>query len=117
MKNDVPVKTFAECIGYARKNSGKVTYGSAGSGSISHLVPETLEQATGSDVVHVPFKGTAPAFTDLLAGQVQFIAESIPQVTQYLKAGKVRALAIRRSSIRHSSRNSCNRKVPAGEMR
>ena len=93
VKNDVPVKTFAEFIGYARKNSGKVNYGSAGSGSISHLVPETLQQVTGSDVVHVPFKGTAPAFTDLLAGQVQFMAESIPQVTQYLKAGKVRALA------------------------
>ena len=55
---------------------------------------EMLEQATGIDMVHVPYKGTAPAFTDLLAGQVQFMSESIPQVTKYLKAGKMRALAM-----------------------
>ena len=94
VNNDVPAKTFAEFIDYAKKNPGKVNYGSAGNGGISHLVPEMLEQATGIDMVHVPYKGTAPAFTDLLAGQVQFMAESIPQVTQYLKAGKVRALAM-----------------------
>ena len=94
VNNDVPVKTFAEFIDYAKKNPGKVNYGSAGNGGISHLVPEMLEQATGIDMVHVPYKGTAPAFIDLLAGQVQFMSESIPQVTQYLKAGKVRALAM-----------------------
>jgi len=94
VNNEVPVKTFAEFVDYAKKNPGKVNYGSAGNGGISHLVPEMLEQATGIDMVHVPYKGTAPAFTDLLAGQVQFMAESIPQVTQYLKAGKVRALAM-----------------------
>ena len=55
---------------------------------------EMLEQATGIDMVHVPYKGTAPALTDLLAGQVQFMSESIPQVTQYLKAGKMRAWAM-----------------------
>jgi tripartite-type tricarboxylate transporter receptor subunit TctC len=94
VNNEVPVKTFAEFVDYAKKNPGKVNYGSAGNGGISHLVPEMLEQATGINMVHVPYKGTAPAFTDLLAGQVQFMAESIPQVTQYLKAGKVRALAM-----------------------
>ena len=94
VNNDVPVKTFAEFIDYAKKNPGKVNYGSAGNGGISHLVPEMLALATGIEMVHVPYKGTAPAFTDLLAGQVQFMAESIPQVTQYLKAGKVRALAM-----------------------
>ena len=99
VNNDVPARTFAEFIDYAKKNPGKVNYGSAGNGGISHLVPEMLEQATGIDMVHVPYKGTAPAFTDLLAGQVQFMAESIPQVTQYLKAGKVRALAIDRKSV------------------
>ena len=90
----MPVKTLDEFIECAKKNPGKVNYGSAGSGGISHLVPEAIELATGIDVVHVPFKGTAPAFTDLPAGQVRFMAESIPQVTQYLKAGKVRALAM-----------------------
>ena len=94
INNDVPVKTFAEFVAYAKKNPGKVNYGSAGNGGISHLVPEMLKDATGIDMVHVPYKGSAPAFTDLLAGQVQFMAESIPQITQYLKAGKVRVLAM-----------------------
>ena len=94
VNNEVPAKTLAEFIDYAKKNPGKVNHGSAGNGGISHLVPEMLAQATGIEMVHVPYKGTAPAFTDLLAGQVQFMAESIPQVTQYLKAGKVRALAM-----------------------
>lgn len=94
VNNDVPAKTFAEFIAYAKANPGKVNYGSAGNGGISHLVPEMLEDATGIKMVHVPYKGSAPAFTDLLAGQVQFMAESIPLVSQYLKAGKVRALAM-----------------------
>ncbi len=89
-----PAKTFAEFISYAKANPGKINYGSAGNGGISHLVPEMLEDATGISMVHVPYKGTAPAFTDLLGGQVQFMAESIPQATQYVKAGKVRALAM-----------------------
>lgn len=94
VNNDVPAKTLGEFVAYAKKNPGKVNYGSAGNGGISHLVPEMLQDATGIDMVHVPYKGSAPAFTDLLAGQVQFMAESIPQVTQYLKAGKVRVLAM-----------------------
>jgi tripartite-type tricarboxylate transporter receptor subunit TctC len=94
VNNDFPVKTLAEFIDYAKKNPGKLNYGSAGNGGISHLVPEMLKQAAAIDIVHVPYKGTAPAFTDLLAGQVQFMAESIPQVSQYVKSGKVRALAI-----------------------
>jgi tripartite-type tricarboxylate transporter receptor subunit TctC len=91
---DVPAKTFGEFIEYAKKNPGKVNYGSAGAGGISHLVPEMLEGATGIKMVHVPYKGSAPAFVDLLAGQVQFMAESIPQLSQYLKAGKIRVLAM-----------------------
>ena len=94
VNNDVPVKTLAEFIAYAKKNDGKLNYGSAGNGGISHLVPEMFKLATSINIVHVPYKGTAPAFTDLLAGQVQFMAESIPQVSQYVKAGKVRALAV-----------------------
>ena len=94
VNNDFPAKTLGEFIAYAKLNPGKVNYGSAGNGGISHLVPEMLKQATAIDIVHVPYKGTAPAFTDLLAGQVQFMSESIPQVSQYVKSGKVRALAI-----------------------
>jgi tripartite-type tricarboxylate transporter receptor subunit TctC len=94
VNNDVPAKTLAEFIAYAKKNDGKLNYGSAGNGGISHLVPEMFKLAAAINIVHVPYKGTAPAFTDLLAGQVQFMAESIPQVSQYVKAGKVRALAV-----------------------
>ncbi len=94
INNDVPAKTLAEFIAYAKKNPGKINYGSAGNGGISHLVPEMFKQAAGLDLLHVPYKGTSPAFVDLLGGQVQFMAESIPQVSQYVKAGKVRALAI-----------------------
>ncbi len=90
----VPAKTLAEFIALAKASPGKLNYGSAGTGGISHLVPEMLQAATGMQMVHVPYKGTAPAFTDLLAGQVQFMAESIPQVSQYIKIGKVRALAM-----------------------
>ena len=90
----VTAKTLGEFIAYAKANPGKLNYGSAGTGGISHLVPEMLQTATGIQIVHVPYKGSAPAFTDLLAGQVQFIAESIPQVAQYVKIGKVRALAM-----------------------
>ncbi|MBL8520836.1 MAG: tripartite tricarboxylate transporter substrate binding protein [Betaproteobacteria bacterium] len=91
---DFAPKTFAEFLAYAKANPGKVNYASAGNGGISHLVPEMLEDAVGIKMVHVPYKGSAPAFSDLLAGQVQFMAESIPLVSQYLKAGKVRALAM-----------------------
>ena len=90
----VPAKTLQEFIAYARANPGKVNFGSAGNGGISHLVPEMLKQSTGISMTHVPYKGSAPAFIDLMAGQVQFMAESVPQAAQYAKQGKVRALAV-----------------------
>lgn len=90
----VPAKTLQEFVAYAKANPGKLNYGSAGNGGISHLVPEMFKQASGVFMVHIPYRGSAPAFTDLIAGQVQFMAESIPQAAQYAKAGKVRALAV-----------------------
>ena len=94
VNNEVPVKTLKEFIAYAKANPGKLNYGSAGNGGISHLVPEILKHATGIDIVHIPFKGSAPAFTDLMAGHVQFMAESIPQVANYAKQGKIKVLAV-----------------------
>jgi tripartite-type tricarboxylate transporter receptor subunit TctC len=91
---DVPAKNMQEFLAYAKKNPGKLNYGSAGNGGISHLVPEMLKQATGTFLVHIPYRGSAPAFTDLIAGQVQFMAESVPQAAQYAKTGKIRALAV-----------------------
>ncbi len=90
----VPVQTLPEFIAYARARPGQINYGSAGNGGISHLVPEMFKSATGIYMVHIPYRGSAPAFTDLMAGQVQFMAESIPQAAAYHKQGKVRALAV-----------------------
>lgn len=94
VNKDVPVQTLKEFVAYAKANPGKLNYGSAGNGGISHLVPEMLKQETGIFMVHIPFKGSAPAFTDLIAGHVQFMAESVPQAANYAKQGKVRALAV-----------------------
>ena len=94
VNKDVPVNSLKEFIAYAKANPGKLNYGSAGNGGISHLVPEMLKSETGIFMVHIPFKGSAPAFTDLIAGHVQFMAESVPQAANYAKQGKVKALAV-----------------------
>jgi len=91
---DVKAKTIDELVGLLKSQPGKINYGSAGNGGISHLVPEMFKQATGTFMVHIPYRGSAPAFTDVMAGQVQVMAESIPQAAQYVKAGKIRALAV-----------------------
>jgi tripartite-type tricarboxylate transporter receptor subunit TctC len=90
----VPVQTLPEFLAYLKARPGKVNYGSAGNGGISHLVPEMFKTATGTFMVHIPYRGSAPAFADLMAGQVQFMAESIPQAAMYHKQGRVRALAV-----------------------
>ena len=94
VNKDVPVNSLKEFVAYAKANPGKLNYGSAGNGGISHLVPEMLKSETGIFMVHIPFKGSAPAFTDLIAGHVQFMAESVPQAANYAKHGKVKALAV-----------------------
>lgn len=90
----VPATSVAELVALAKARPGSLNYGSAGNGGISHLVPEMFKTATGTFIVHIPYKGSAPAFTDLMAGQVQLMAESVPQAAQYVKAGKLRALAV-----------------------
>jgi tripartite-type tricarboxylate transporter receptor subunit TctC len=90
----VPANNLTEFVAYAKKNPAKLNYGSAGNGGISHLAPEMFKQTAGLFMVHIPYRGSAPAFTDLMAGQVQFMAESIAQAAQYVKQGKVKALAV-----------------------
>jgi tripartite-type tricarboxylate transporter receptor subunit TctC len=90
----LPVNTLKEFIDYSRARPGQINYGSAGNGGISHLVPEMFKNATGLFMVHIPYRGSAPAFTDLMGGQVQFMGESIPQAANYHRQGKVRALAV-----------------------
>lgn len=91
---EVPARSLQEFVALAKAQPGRLNYASAGNGGISHLVPEMFKRATGIFMVHLPYRGSAPAFTDLMAGQAQFMAESVPQAAQYHKQGKVRALAV-----------------------
>jgi tripartite-type tricarboxylate transporter receptor subunit TctC len=90
----VPAASFAEFIAHAKANPGKINYGSAGAGSITHLAGELLKADAGLDMVHVPYKGAAPAVTDLLAGQVQMGIFDVPILLQHIRAGKLKALAV-----------------------
>jgi tripartite-type tricarboxylate transporter receptor subunit TctC len=88
------IKTLPELVSYAKSHPGEVNYGSAGAGSIFHLAGEMLEQQTGIQITHVPYKGAAPALTDLMGGQVQVMFSTIPTALPFIKAGKLRAIAV-----------------------
>ena len=90
----MPVNSFAELIAYAKANPGKVNFGSAGAGSITHLAGELLKAEAKIDLVHVPYKGAAPAVTDLVGGQVQMGIFDVPVLLSHIRAGKLKALAI-----------------------
>jgi tripartite-type tricarboxylate transporter receptor subunit TctC len=90
----VPARTLAELVAHAKANPGKINFGSAGSGSITHLAGELLKAEARIDLVHVPYKGAAPAVTDLLAGQVQMGIFDVPVLLSHIRSGKLRALAI-----------------------
>jgi len=90
----LPTKDFAELIAYAKANPGKVNFGSAGAGSITHLAGELLKAEAKVDIVHVPYKGAAPAVTDLVGGQVQMGIFDVPVLLSHIRAGKLKALAI-----------------------
>jgi tripartite-type tricarboxylate transporter receptor subunit TctC len=90
----VPAKTILEFIAYARANPGKINYGSAGIGSSQHMSGELFKMMAGIDMTHVPFRGTAPALTSLLGGQVQVMFASMPATLEYVRASKLRALGV-----------------------
>ncbi|HUP98798.1 MAG TPA: tripartite tricarboxylate transporter substrate binding protein [Usitatibacter sp.] len=90
----LPAKTVAEFIDYAKKNPDKVNYGSAGPGSLTHLTMELFKQETGLGILHVPYKGIAPAINDLLGGQVQAMFPGTAAALPQIRAGKLRALAV-----------------------
>jgi tripartite-type tricarboxylate transporter receptor subunit TctC len=90
----LPVKDLAQLIAYAKANPGKVNFGSAGSGSITHLAGELLKAEAKVDMVHIPYKGAAPAVTDLISGQVQMGIFDVPILLGHIRAGKLKALAI-----------------------
>src|SRR6267378_4239862 len=94
----MPAKDFAELIAYAKANPGKVNFGSAGAGSITHLAGELLKAEAKIDIVHVPYKGAAPAVNDLLGGQVQMGIFDVPVLLGHIRSGKLKALAVASAS-------------------
>src|SRR4051812_9597268 len=89
-----PAKTIPELIDYAKANPGKVNVSSPGVGSISHLAGELFKMRAGIDMVHVPFSGNSPALTALLGGQVEVSIASLPSSIEFIRAGKLRGLAV-----------------------
>jgi tripartite-type tricarboxylate transporter receptor subunit TctC len=90
----LPIKTFPEFIAYAKSNPGKINIANGGIGGADHVGGELFMQLTGTRMMHVPYRGTAPAVTDVLAGQVQALFASMPSAIQYIRAGQLRALAV-----------------------
>jgi tripartite-type tricarboxylate transporter receptor subunit TctC len=90
----VPAKTVPELIAYARSQPGKLTYASGGLGTTSHLAGELFKSLAKVDIIHVPYKGNAPAISDLLGGQTQMIFATMPTVLPQVKAGRLRAIAV-----------------------
>jgi tripartite-type tricarboxylate transporter receptor subunit TctC len=94
VNNNVPAKTVAEFIAYVKANPGKVNLASSGNGTSVHLSGEMFMAMAGVKMQHVPYRGAAPAITDLLGGQVQLIFDNMPSILQHVRAGSVRALAV-----------------------
>jgi tripartite-type tricarboxylate transporter receptor subunit TctC len=91
---EVPAKTIPELIAYAKKNPGKLTYASAGNGTLNHLAPEIFKRMAGVDMVHVPYKGAIAALTDVMAGRCQVYVGALISVLPQLGEGKIRAVAV-----------------------
>ena len=90
----VPANNLKELIAYMKANPGKMSFGSAGGGTITHLAGELLKFEAKVDMVHVPYKGAAPAVTDLLGGQVQLVVLDVPVLLAHIKAGKIKPIAV-----------------------
>jgi tripartite-type tricarboxylate transporter receptor subunit TctC len=98
VNKDVPAKTVAEFIAYAKANPGKINMASSGNGTSVHLSGEMFMLMTGVKMQHVPYRGAAPALTDMLGGQVQVIFDNMPSVIQHIRSGALRALAVTTTS-------------------
>jgi len=94
VNNDFPAKDMKQLIEYARANPGKVSFGSSGIGAAAHLTTELLKQTAQIDMLHVPYKGTAPALAALLGGEIQVLVDVPSSMMPHVRAGKVRALAL-----------------------
>ena len=94
VRNDLPVNNVGELLDYARKNPGKLNYGSTGSGSSNHLSMELLMRMTDTKMTHIPYKGSAPATMAILAGEIDVLFDNIPNSLPQLKAGKMKPIAV-----------------------
>ena len=94
VRNDLPVNSVRELLDYARKNPGKLNYGSTGSGSSNHLTMELLMKMTDVKLAHIPYKGSAPAVTAILAGDIDVFFDNVPNVLPHIKAGKMRVIGV-----------------------
>lgn len=90
----LPIHTIPELIAYAKANPGKLNYASSGVGSTLHVAGELFKMMTGADIVHVSYRGGAPALIDLMSGRVQLMFDNVPTSLQFIKAGKLRPLAV-----------------------
>ena len=94
VNNDAPFKTAAELVAYAKRNPGKVSFGSSGNGSAAHLTTELLKAQTGTYMVHIPYRGAAPALTDLMGGQIQLFFDAASGLINPGKTGRVRVIGV-----------------------
>ena len=91
---DVPAKDFKEFVAHVKKNPGRLNYGTAGNASAGHLSMEYLKLVTGMFITHIPYRGTGPMLTDLLAGRTQATSAGLPALLPHIKSGKLRAIAV-----------------------
>ena len=89
-----PAKTLPELIAYAKANPGKINFASAGNGSVAHVTAELFKMMAGVNMQHVPYRGAAPALTDLLGGQVHLMFDNMPSSIEHIRAGRLRPLAV-----------------------
>jgi tripartite-type tricarboxylate transporter receptor subunit TctC len=94
VNNDLPVRSVQELIIYAKKNPGKLSNGSSGNGTTGHLGGELFKSMTGTDIVHVPYKGSPQAINDLMAGNIHVMFDNVPSIGPHVKAGRVRGLGV-----------------------
>jgi tripartite-type tricarboxylate transporter receptor subunit TctC len=94
VSNDLPVRSVQELVAYAKKHPGKLSNGSSGNGTTGHLGGELFKFMTGTDIVHVPYKGSPQAINDLMAGNIQVMFDNVPSIGPHAKAGRVRGLGV-----------------------
>lgn len=90
----LPAKTMPELIAYVKANNGKLTYGSAGNGSVSHLMGEQFRLAIGADITHIPYRGVGPALNDAIGGQINIMYDNLPSTLPQVQGGRLRAMAV-----------------------